>query len=100
MDLDRATVERLVERITKEVLILLREEEAEATSESECSSCNGQCTEKCPDRTQEVINAGATRIANPLGSTNVAAEIAHTIDHTLLKADASLNPLCNRNLLC
>ena len=89
MDLDRATVERLVEQITKEVLILLREEEASATTASECSSCNGQCTGKCPDRTQEVIDAGATRIGNPLGSTNVAADIAHMIDHTLLKADAS-----------
>jgi deoxyribose-phosphate aldolase len=89
MDWDRATVEQLVERITKEVLILLREEEASAQSGSECLDCNGQCSEKCPDRTQEVIDAGATRIGNPLGYTNVAANIAHMIDHTLLKADAS-----------
>ena len=89
MDLDRATIERLVERITKEVLILLQEEEASAQSGSECLDCNGLCTEQCPDKTQEVIDAGATRIGNPLGSTNVAASIAHTIDHTLLKADAS-----------
>lgn len=89
MELDRATVEQLVERITKEVLILLREEEAIAQSGSECLDCNDQCTEQCPDKTQEVIDAGAARIANPLGSTNVAASIAHTIDHTLLKADAS-----------
>ena len=87
--MDRATVEQLVERITKEVLILLREEEASAQSGSECLDCNGQCTEQCPDKTQEVIDAGANRIANPLGSTTMAASIAHTIDHTLLKADAS-----------
>lgn len=89
MDLDRATVERLVEQITKEVLILLREEEASAQSGSECLDCDGQCTEKCPDKAQEVIDAGANRIANPLGSTKVAANIAHMIDHTLLKPDAS-----------
>jgi len=89
MDLDRATVERLVEQITKEVLILLREEEASAQSGSECLGCDGQCTEKCPDKAQEVIDAGANRIANPLGSTKVAANIAHMIDHTLLKPDAS-----------
>lgn len=89
MDLDRATVEHLVERITKEVLILLREEEASAQSASECLDCNDQCTDKCPDKTQEVVNAGASRIANPLGSTRVAANVAHMIDHTLLKADAS-----------
>jgi deoxyribose-phosphate aldolase len=89
MELDRAAVERLVEQITKEVLILLREEEAGAQSGSECLTCNGQCIGKCPDRTQEVIDAGATRIGNPLGSTSVAANVAHMIDHTLLKADAS-----------
>lgn len=89
MDLDRATIEQLVERITKEVLILLREEEASAQSGSECLTCNSQCTGKCPDKTQEVINAGAARISNPLGSTNVAANVAHMIDHTLLKANAS-----------
>ena len=87
--MDTAVVEQLVERITKEVLILLREEEASAQSGSECLSCDDQCTDKCPDRTQEVIDAGANRIANPLGSLKVAASIAHMIDHTLLKADAS-----------
>jgi len=89
MYLDRATVERLVEQITKEVLILLQEEELSEASVSECANCNGQCTERCPDRTQQVINAGATRIANPLGSINMAAKIAHMIDHTLLKPDAT-----------
>jgi deoxyribose-phosphate aldolase len=85
MDLDRATVERLVERITKEVLILLQEEEASAQSGPGFPSYNGPH----PDKTQAVINAGAARIGNPLGYTNVAADIAHMIDHTLLKADAS-----------
>ena len=78
-----------MEQITREVLILLREEEASAQSGSECLDCNGQCSDKCPDKTQEVIDAGASRIGNPLGSTNVTADIAHMIDHTLLKADAS-----------
>jgi deoxyribose-phosphate aldolase len=89
MDLDRATVERLVEQITREVLILLREEEASAQTGSECLNCNGQCTGKCPDKTQEVIKAGADRIGNPLGSTTMAADVARLIDHTLLKPDAS-----------
>ena len=85
MELDRAAVELLVERITKEVLILLQEEEASAQSGSGFLSYNGPH----PDKTQAVINAGAARIGNPLGYTNVAADIAHMIDHTLLKADAS-----------
>lgn len=87
--MDKAAIEQLVERITKEILILLREEETSGPAGSECLDCNGQCPGKCPDKTQQVINAGAARIANPLGSTNVAANVAHMIDHTLLKADAT-----------
>jgi deoxyribose-phosphate aldolase len=91
MQLDRETVERLVEQITKEVLILLAEEEAGAGTgqDASCVDCNGQCAEKCPTQTQQLVEAGATRIANRLGSVNVARDIAHYIDHTLLKPDAS-----------
>jgi len=88
MQLDRDTVERLIEQITKEVLILLQEE-ATAPASDECVGCNGQCSEKCPDKTREILNAGADRIANPVGHTNIAREIAHMIDHTLLKPDAT-----------
>jgi deoxyribose-phosphate aldolase len=88
MQLDHDNVERLIEQITKEVLILLQEETT-APADSECLDCNGQCSEKCPDKTQAILNAGADRIANPVGHTTIAREIAHTIDHTLLKPDAS-----------
>ncbi len=91
MQLDREAVERLVEQITKEVLVLLAEEEARATTGQgeSCLGCDGQCAEKCSEQTQQLIEAGATRIANSLGTVNVARDIAHYIDHTLLKPDAS-----------
>ena len=55
MKLDTATVERLVEQITKEVLILLHEEEACAQSGSDdgqCADCDGQCVSDCQDKVQ------------------------------------------------
>jgi deoxyribose-phosphate aldolase len=90
--LDSATVERLVEQITKEVLILLREEEARAqagSSTSQCADCNGQCVSQCHEKVRQVIDAGASRLTLTLGSADVGAEIARMIDHTLLKPDAT-----------
>lgn len=91
MQLDLDTVERLVEQITKEVLVLLREEETrtEADSGNTCADCIGQCVLQCKDKVQEVVNAGASRLTSTLGSVDVGADIAKIIDHTLLKADAT-----------
>ncbi len=92
MRLDSATVEHLVEQITKEVLILLREEEARAqagSDDSKCADCIGQCVLQCHDRVQEVVNAGASRLTSTLGSVGIGPEIARMIDHTLLKPDAT-----------
>jgi deoxyribose-phosphate aldolase len=90
--LDSASVERLVEQITKEVLILLREEEARTeagNSNGHCADCIGQCVEKCQDKVQQVVNAGASRLTSTLGKVNVGPGVAKYIDHTLLKAEAS-----------
>ncbi len=89
MQLDRDTVERLVEQITKEVLVLLAEEETRTGQDESCTNCNGQCAERCSEQTQQLIEAGATRITNKLGSVNIVREIARYIDHTLLKPEAS-----------
>lgn len=90
--LDSATVERLVEQITKEVLILLREEEARTqtgSSDDTCADHIGQGILQCRDKVQEVVNAGASRLTTTLGNANVGPEIAKMIDHTLLKPDAT-----------
>jgi deoxyribose-phosphate aldolase len=89
---DSATIERLVEQITKEVLILLHEEEARAQAGGEssaCTDCIGQCVAHCKEKVQEVVNAGASRVSSTLGHVDVGAEIARMIDHTLLKPDAT-----------
>ena len=90
MQFDSATIERLVEQITKEVLILLREEEARAQGgEDQCTDCIGQCVVQCRDRVQAVVAAGASRLTSTLGNVHVGPEIAKYIDHTLLKPDAT-----------
>ncbi len=91
MQLDSKTVERLVEQIAKQVLILLQEEAAQAHTESDttCTDCIGECIVKCQDKVREVVDAGAVRLSSTLGNVNVGAELAALIDHTLLKPDAT-----------
>jgi deoxyribose-phosphate aldolase len=90
VQLDFATVERLVEQITKEVLILLQEEQDRANTDGNtCVDCIGQCVLQCQDKVQEVVNAGASRLSSTLGNVDVGPGINKMIDHTLLKPDAT-----------
>jgi deoxyribose-phosphate aldolase len=89
---DSATVERLVELITREVLVLLREEEARPAGDGgsgPCAVCGGQCISRCPARIQQVVDAGAARLSSTLGTGDLDASLAKLIDHTLLKPDAT-----------
>jgi deoxyribose-phosphate aldolase len=91
VQLDSTTVERLIEQITKQVLIVLREEEARAQSgdNGHCTDCIGQCVSQCQDKVQQVVDAGASRLTSTLGNVDVGSQIAGYIDHTLLKPDAT-----------
>ena len=89
MKLDSATIERLVEQITKEVLILLAEEETRVQDDTNCPDCIGQCVLQCQEKVQQVVDAGASRLTSSLGSVDIGPGIAKMIDHTLLKPDAS-----------
>ncbi len=92
MKLDSATVERLIEEITKQVLVVVREEEIRTATGGDgsiCSDCSGQCLSQCHEKVLEVVNAGASRLTSTLGSVDVSPEVAKLIDHTLLKPDAT-----------
>jgi deoxyribose-phosphate aldolase len=92
LKLDSATVERLVEEITRQVLLVLREEDARAQGSNDgstCADCVGQCLAQCQDKVLEVVNAGASRLTSTLGNVNIGPETAKMIDHTLLKPDAT-----------
>jgi len=91
---DAATVERLVERITREVLLLLAEGggqdgHAPAGDAGQCDQCTGQCTQQCQDKVRQVVDAGASRLSSTLGGVHMGPDVAAMIDHTLLKPEAT-----------
>jgi deoxyribose-phosphate aldolase len=88
-----ADVERLVEIITREVLIALAERE-ERNSHAEGDHCTeecaqGICVRTCFDRVGNVIDAGASRLTSTIGGVPDDEKVAAMIDHTLLKPDAT-----------
>lgn len=83
---DRATVERVIEEVTREVLLRLSQPAQETAS---CNCQDGSCAEHCTDKVNQVVQAGADRLTAVLGTKPESRDIARLIDHTLLKADAS-----------
>jgi deoxyribose-phosphate aldolase len=89
---DLRSVERIVEIITREVLIALAEQEQRAQGEghhctTECAE--GLCVQMCFDRVGQVIRAGAERLTTGLGAVPPEQRLAAMIDHTLLKPDVT-----------
>lgn len=86
--LDDATVERIIEQITRQVLVLLDDDTFLAGGNGngehpELSSAN------YVKHLMPVVSAGADRIASTLGILPDDEALAHMIDHTILKPDAS-----------
>lgn len=93
MSLQGYSLDQLVDIITRQVMAAY----PPAAGNESCSGCGqacaGQCVSQCPDRCREVVNAGADRLSARLGAGGVAADLAHMIDHTLLKPDASADQI-------
>lgn len=89
--IDEASVERLVEQITHQVLLALSEQQARAAGalSDVCECKDGQCSGDCKEKVREVVAAGAARITSGLGVVPADADMAAMIDHTLLKPDAN-----------
>ncbi len=85
---DKATVERIVEEITHQVLVRLSQEGG-TTAVAGCNCSNGSCVENCGDKVNSVVRAGATRLSASLGTKPQDSGVAKMIDHTLLKPEAS-----------
>ena len=81
---DQATVERIIEEITHQVLVRLNSLESQA---DDCCA-DGSCT-NCNEKTNQAVKAGADRISSTLGRQLPADAVGRMIDHTLLKPDAS-----------
>ena len=89
---DPKTVEKIVEIVTREVLIALAEQEQRAKGDGhqctvECAE--GMCVQTCFDRVGQVISAGAERLTAGLGAVPPEQRLAGMIDHTLLKPDVT-----------
>lgn len=93
MNYDAATVEQVVERVTRQVLLALAEEERRAANAvpdrctRECAE--GLCVQVCTDRVGQIVSAGADRVSAGLGAIPADRRLAEMIDHTLLKPEAT-----------
>ena len=83
MKLDERTLERIIEQVTHQVMILVQREQEGGTSTQDLSAGNYF------DRVQPFVNAGADRLASTLGIAPTDGRVSHMIDHTLLKPDAT-----------
>ncbi len=90
---DPKMVEQLVEIITHEVLVAMQEQKemSKAPQGGHCkfNCADNLCVHTCFDRAGNVVNAGADRLTSTLGIIPGNMELAKTIDHTLLKPDAT-----------
>jgi deoxyribose-phosphate aldolase len=97
MPVDAQNIERIVELITRQVLLALAEDDQRAASPDgnpcteECGS--GYCVRHCPDKVELILQAGAERISAGVGAVPVQPNLARYIDHTLLKPDATADQI-------
>ena len=85
--LDEASLERIIEQITRQVLILVQEEQEQAAAGG--ASAPSISAHNYVEHVQPVVNAGADRVAATLGVAPTDGRLAPMIDHTLLKPDAT-----------
>src|ERR687884_1134648 len=79
-------LEHLVEQITDVIVARLN---GEADAQAGLCGCGSACFNRCPERMQRVVDAGASRIGVVLGEGATARDWASLVDHTLLKPEAS-----------
>jgi deoxyribose-phosphate aldolase len=83
---DEATLEQVIEQIARQVLILLHQPPGNPGGPGAHSPLSAH---NYSDRVRPIVSAGADRIASTLGIAPSDGQLAHLIDHTLLKPDAS-----------
>ncbi len=78
--------EHLVEQITDVIVARLN---GDGHEQAAMCGCTSECFNRCPERMQRVLDAGAARIGLVLGEGASARDWASLVDHTLLKPEAS-----------
>src|ERR671921_2823975 len=79
-------LEHLVEQITDVIVARLN---GDAEEQAALCGCGSACFNRCPERMQRVVDAGASRIGLVLGESASARDWAGFVDHTLLKPEAT-----------
>ncbi len=79
-------LEQLIEQITDAIVARLN---GDSVDQAALCGCTSECFNRCPERMNRVVDAGAARIGLVLGETASARDWASLIDHTLLKPDAT-----------
>jgi deoxyribose-phosphate aldolase len=88
-ELDDATIEHIIEQITHQVLILIQDDQAMPSAKNGGSRAPDIGPDTYMDHVHPVVTAGADRVASTLGIAPTDTSVAHFIDHTLLKAEAT-----------
>jgi deoxyribose-phosphate aldolase len=83
MHLDEQTLEKIIEQVTHQVMILVQRESQGGSAAQDLSSGNYS------ERVQPFVRAGADRLGSTLGIAPTDGRVSHMIDHTLLKPDAT-----------
>src|SRR5215210_6428948 len=78
-------IEELVSQITDVILSRL----GSGSYSGDCALDHDECFVKCPDRMHSLIADGGVRFGLTGAESEAAREVAHYIDHTLLKPDAT-----------
>lgn len=92
-----AAPDHLIEAVTRRVLDALAKGAAGAGGGDRCLECVGNCAACCSDKVRAVIGEGASRVTFGGRGIEVPRDLARTIDHTLLKPDATpgdIDKLC------
>lgn len=87
-------MEQLIEAITQEIFCYLGDRQlcelrGLEIDELVCPGCDQRCVETCAEKARKVMAAGAARLTAGPGISQVPAEVATLIDHTLLRPEAS-----------
>jgi deoxyribose-phosphate aldolase len=76
----------LIEQITDVIVARLN---GDGHDQAGMCGCTSECFNRCPERMNRIVDAGAARIGLVLGETASARDWASLIDHTLLKPEAT-----------
>lgn len=87
MKIDEETLERVIEQITRQVLILVQQDGDLGTNGA--GTAPTISAQNFVQQVKPVVDAGADRLASTLGVAPTDGQLSHMIDHTILKPEAT-----------